>query len=26
VRALELADACDRSLRTRATVVLEPPR
>ena len=23
VRALELADACDRSLRTRATVILE---
>ncbi len=24
VRALEIADACDRSLRTRATVLLEP--
>jgi myo-inositol 2-dehydrogenase/D-chiro-inositol 1-dehydrogenase len=24
VRALEIADACDRSLRTRATVILEP--
>ena len=24
VRALEIADACDRSLRERATVLLEP--